>query len=504
MTVLNSKDSTSRLENIRFLEETDPAYYVNLNRPHEDIEQRTKDLDRVFTPARGIRVRQTITASASVEIEVGIYVGTDGVNVSRSNAGAVQTIAIPAASAGQRRADLIYFNLAAGVAVRIAGTEVHTSTAFSPSLWPSLPSGLQGSIPLGILYVSDVPAVFNETISTDIAGRIIDVRPAPGANKTIFSSAIPLTDVTSGSVGTSPLTSRADHRHSLNVDATVPETLDGVKTASPGDSATYARRNHVHALSMEAVIGNILTDISGGSLGSGGKLSHSNHRHPLNVDATNPADISQTAASPGDSATYARRNHVHKLPDHLAKALGFFGASFISNTVSLLGVGVGSTVSSLIQLSTPIVVPANTYPNGVIVFAQAEAFLDITDTADVDWVIELSLSQVAGGGLAKQLSTTNTVGRNPPVVGVLGTLGSPASFGTVRHGDIPGTDGAWGRSHVLFGIWARTGTTNLTNVGGSDFDPTKETSIDFTRVYYSGGTNDTLNIGSRGIYVLGF
>jgi hypothetical protein len=306
------------MENVRLLTETDPSFFAMMNRPHEDIEQRTDDLDRIFTPARGLRVRQVLVATTSVEVEVGIYVDVDGVTVKESNAGVVQTIAVPAASGGQIRADLIYFNLTTGVAARVAGGEVPSATGFSSSLWPTLPSGLAGSIPLGILYVNDVPADFDETLSGNVAGQIIDVRPAIGANRSLFDSTAPLKDVSGGSAGNSVKLSRSNHAHILNTDAVAPETLDSVKAAASGSSTVYSKRDHVHPISIEVAPANILKDASGGSAGSSSKLAKSDHAHNLNVDAVNPTPVSPGGVpAVGTSSAYARRDHAHPMDDDL-------------------------------------------------------------------------------------------------------------------------------------------------------------------------------------------
>lgn len=65
-------------------------------------------------------------------------------------------------------------------------------------------------------------------------------------------SATPLTDSSSGVVGTATAYSREDHRHPLNVDSTNPAALG---TAAPGSAATYARRDHVHPMPSASDVG---------------------------------------------------------------------------------------------------------------------------------------------------------------------------------------------------------------------------------------------------------
>lgn len=316
MSILNVKDS-ARLEVLRLLEPEDPAYFAILNRPHEDLEQRTKDLDRIFTPARGLRVRQTSPVSASVEVETGIILDTNGVTIESANSGAVQTIGpVPAAAAGMIRADLIYFNLLTKTAVRLAGSEVAVGSGFSDSLWPDLPVGLAGAVPLGILYVGENiggSVDFDETITGDSEGQILDVRPAPGVLKHLFETnpANLATDVTSGAVGTLVTVVRADHRHPLNVDGTIPTTMGAGLAASVGAAATYSRRDHRHAITIEANAGVMLQDGTA-SAGSTAEIARADHRHPLNVDAVVPS-LDTAGGAIGGASTYSRRDHRHPL-----------------------------------------------------------------------------------------------------------------------------------------------------------------------------------------------
>lgn len=309
MTVLNNKDS-DRLEVVRPITDSDPIFFPILNRPHEDIEQRTKDLDRIFTPARGLRVRQTSTASTSVEVEVGIYLSTDGVTVNRSNSGSVQTIPIPASGAGQRRIDLIYFNLTTGVAARVASAEFPVATSFDFSLRPDLPAGVD-SVPLALLYVDETPTPFDETITTEDAGKITDVRPAIGADRPLFSTSAPPSDTTSGSAGSATTVSRSDHRHVLNVDGTVPVALD-ISAASAGVSSLYARRDHKHDLDVETTAGNIQSDGTA-AVGSSTKVVRSDHVHPLNVNDGIVPSSDTPGGAVGLQPTYARTDHRHPI-----------------------------------------------------------------------------------------------------------------------------------------------------------------------------------------------
>jgi len=310
MSILGNKDS-NKLETVRHLEAQDQVFWAVLKRPMEDIAQRTNDLDRIFTPARGTRVRQTTTPSSSIEVEIGYYINTDGVTISQSNSGSVQTIAIPAASAGQIRIDLIYFNLSTGLAVRTAGAEIAAGGGFGSAVAPNLPAGLTGAVPLAFLNVDETPTSFAEVITTNVAGRIVDARTIIGGSKPLFSAVAPLSDTTGGSVGSSPAVPRSDHRHALNVDAVNPANLGPSVSASPGSAAIYARRDHTHAVNTETVAGNLQKDGTA-AVGISGNVVRADHVHPSNVDGVLPVALPASGAgSAGSSLVYARRDHVH-------------------------------------------------------------------------------------------------------------------------------------------------------------------------------------------------
>lgn len=312
MTVLHDKDS-QRLENVRHLAASDPVFWAMAKRPAEDLEQRTKDLDQIFTPARGFRVRAEDPVSTQVEVEAGVWV-SGGTSV---NLYAGTSVAVPAAAAGNIRIDLLWFNLDSGAVVRTAGTEQVAATTFPGLTKPDMPSN-EGGVPLAYVYVDDVPADFDDQIAINTAGHIQDVRPAPGFHPFVFEDTVGNlnADTSGGAVGTSAQIARADHQHPLNVDANNPETLSFSSVAAPGSAGVYAQRDHVHALQVETVSGNLRTDIAGGAVGGSTNLVRADHRHPLNInDGTSPTTVvTSGGASPGVDNFYARRDHVHDLP----------------------------------------------------------------------------------------------------------------------------------------------------------------------------------------------
>ena len=230
MPPLGIKDP-SRMETTRFHTATDPLFWSIDNRPLGDIEQRTKDLDRIFTPARGFRPRQTIASSGNIQVEAGVYV-SGGTTI---NQVALSTTAIPAAGAGNIRIDLLWFNLTTGAIVRTAGAEILLGGGFAACVKPSLPASA-GGVPIAYVYVDAGPTAFDESIAVNTAGCIVDIRPGigfhPGYLFEITNANI-LSDVVSGSAGSSAKIVRADHRHNLNVDATNPAQLSASAAATP-------------------------------------------------------------------------------------------------------------------------------------------------------------------------------------------------------------------------------------------------------------------------------
>lgn len=492
MSVLNVKDS-DRLEVVRTYVDTDPVFFSIDNRPIEDLNQRDKDLNRIFTPARGFRVRQTSPASTSVEVEAGVYVSAD-ITI---NQVALSSVAIPGAGVGNIRIDLIWLNLETGAVVRTAGAEIAAGGGFAAAVRPSLPAN-DAAVPLAFVYVNETPTPFNETIAINTAGHIQDIRPAIGTSRRVFEDTAGniLTDSAGGSVGTSTKVVRADHRHPLNVDGTVPTALGPSVAAAVGSSNSYSRRDHAHAIATEAVAAAFLTDVSGGSAGSSANFPRADHRHPLNVDGTVPSEASFTAASAGSAATYSRADHVHLLPTLLQKAMVFYGAISATSVVSRTTTGSSSIATG------GVTVPANTFRNGLFVLAMVETLA----FNDVEMVIEAKMDQTAGGGSAKQFAAspnTSVTSRSASVtVGALANLGSPSmktGMGANDDADEVST------SVMGLGIWAKAGTTGLSGIGSLDWDPTKATLVDFTNLYstFTGGTSHCA-VGVRSLIIVGF
>jgi hypothetical protein len=360
MSVLWSKDATTRLEDVRFFVGNDKLYHSIDNKPLWDLEQRDLDLDRFNRPARGLRVRQSLPADSLVDVEEGWYIATDGVTVTKY-AGAVGIVINATSAANRFRFDLIYFSLATGTYGRVSGSE--TLGGF-PATFPAIPAN-RSVIPLAILYVDNSLTSFNESISPGLPGAILDVRPALGANKWLFetNSANILADG-AVSVGTLYTVARANHVHALNSSAgTAPETLDLNKSAtgSAGGGTLYSIVDHVHDLDMTALASH--TKDGTKAIGTSNKLVRGDHYHDLNVDASGPERVGEYGAVPGPGVmtAYSRHDHSHRIPDW---SIALY-KSFIDTTTTI-SIPAGTTFTD-ISFPTNIVVPANTFPNGIIV-----------------------------------------------------------------------------------------------------------------------------------------
>lgn len=307
MAVLGIKDPTTKLEDVRQYIASDKNYFSILNRPIQDMLQRDEDLDRIHTPSRGIRARATDPTTDQIEIEVGTY--TFGITISQF---AGTTLAsVPVASAGNKRIDLLYFRIDTGTVVRSPSAE---AANYGAVVKINLPAGLD-TIPLAYIYVGETGPDFQDGLAVDTDGAIEDLRPAPGASmgrqlETVASNM--LSDVSGGSAGIAETVARSDHRHVLNVDATLPTSLTPGNTASAGAAGTYALIDHIHLIPTEANPAALLSDVSGGSAGVGATFPRVDHRHALTALGGAPgADAG--AGSAGASALYARSDHFHVL-----------------------------------------------------------------------------------------------------------------------------------------------------------------------------------------------
>jgi hypothetical protein len=313
MTVLSAKDA-DRLETVRPYG-VEPGHAAVFNRPIEDLEQRTKDLDLMFLPARGFRVRQQIPATATVESEPGVWI-SGGLQINQVG---LRTVAINPAGVGNIRIDLLWLNLTNGNLQCVESSELPVASGFAALTRPQLPSN-SGAIPLAYVYVDADGTPFADTIALNTAGHIQDVRPGLGfvpAHE--LGTTAPLKDQGSGNLGTAWKLSRADHAHALNVDSNTPAEISppGVGPKGP-PASTYARRDHVHDLTMNEAPSNLKADVASGSPSVDGakSLSRADHAHPANVGTTLGTQIVDPGVGgvPGTSAEYARQDHAHDLP----------------------------------------------------------------------------------------------------------------------------------------------------------------------------------------------
>lgn len=315
MAVPSAKDSTG-LETIRFHTEEQIVFAETDNMPLEDLAQRDADLERIFRPARGLRVEQTGTASDSVVVEPGRYLS--GLTLVAFAGTTVGPITTP--SAATIRIDLVWFNLESGAVVVTAGTPGAIGGGFASLTRPDLPANT-GAIPLAFLYVGESGAAtiaFSRATALNVAGHIEDVRQAmglaPTANRWEETVGNLATDVSGGSLGTRPRHARSDHRHPLNVDATVPTSLTAGATAAVGTAGTYARRDHAHGVPVATLATVLVADSAGGAVGASGLLVRADHSHPLNLGIGVGQPSTELVGTAGVSDRYARADHVHQNP----------------------------------------------------------------------------------------------------------------------------------------------------------------------------------------------
>lgn len=484
MSILNNKDS-DRLETLRPYEASDPLYFSVLNRPLEDLNQRDDDNNNHFFPARGFRCRQVTIPVGSVEVESGIYWTSDTSTATT----AVQTLVIPAATVGNIRIDFIYLNLATGVASRATGAEILAGGGFGAAVPAAIPAN-DGIIPLAYLYVDDGPTAFDELIPINTAGHIRDTRPALGTQLRLFENdASKFAPDGTAALGVRTRVPRSDHVHPSNVNNTNPATLGPSIAAAPGVSLVYPRLDHVHPVNTETDANAFMKDLPGGAPGTSVNFPRSDHQHALNVDAVVPATISRYTASTGAAAAYARRDHIHNLPTSLIQAITFFGTRADATTYS--------SITSTAINTGGLTVSANTFNRGIIVISQVE--WEVINESSL--LLELKMTQPAG--LSK-----SPAGPGPFHTNRVATLAGDA--GLTSLGFLPqiiGTATNDGENfdhevNTMVFMWVSAVVSNIIGCGGGDWDPTKDTTVDWNRIYGHVGSNNFMY--RRNIMVFGF
>ena len=314
MSIVGNKDAR-RMEVVRYLEEGEDMYYSVLNRPVEDVEQRTKDLNKQLRPARAFEVHQTFPASTNVQVAAGWYMQEENTKPRYwPETGDTDIIAIPAAGAATYRCDLISIHPATGVLYRSQGSvEVNWANAWTNRA--RLPKTTTGRIPLAYVYVDDTGGVIRDTTAINNNGHIRDVRSSFAAGRRVFEddSSYFLSDVVSGNHGTSFKIARGDHKHPVNAGSAVPQNLSPDNVAADGTTEVYSRNDHVHSVTLETGAANLKEDVNGASVGVANKFVRSDHQHPLNVPIFGvPTPVNGgVLGDQGVSNQYARLDHRH-------------------------------------------------------------------------------------------------------------------------------------------------------------------------------------------------
>lgn len=325
MSILDAKDA-NRLETVRYLrDDIDPWFAPVLNRPLEDIRQRTVDVHTLFFPARGLYVHGP--TSESVIVDPG-YVSLDyRANPSYYAGGSV--VLFPAAP-GQRRIDLVYYDaeaLSVGVS---SGVEVSDTTSWSALFADKSKLGILpfGSVvlPLAYTYVDSTPGrVYSVYTDSASAGHIRPARLSPGAGNLLYSDldADMLTDASGGATGSSEKLVRVGHRHPLLYNATDPPTLLVEGSSGQGSVNSYALIGHTHPLQM--LNNSLLLDSSDGSAYIGDSNDYTfvrgDHSHPQIHGSSLPTALEAgVAANPGSAVPPVLLAHAdHEHPVSISK-----------------------------------------------------------------------------------------------------------------------------------------------------------------------------------------
>jgi hypothetical protein len=333
MSVLNIKDS-NRLEVLRPHTADDPVYYTVMNRPLEDLEQRTDDLNSLMAPAHGLLVHETSVPSKSVEVSAGVYMDGDTNPLYFPQSAVGDTLTFVDAPAGFFRVDLIYFNLENGTIGQVDGTQTNVSWAVAWTNRGVAP--LTGTVvPLAYVYVPDTAAtVYQDGLTGNTAGRIRDARLSFEAGIRLFEDTVGTLnqDVSGGAIGTSQRTARADHSHPVNVDATNASTLSPDTAGSAGVSTIYSRSDHAHYITPENNPANLMVDLHGGALGVNDSVARGDHQHPLLTSG-----LPQNVGS--GSSNIAGTNNVYQSADHRHAVTGLNWSYWVQNLTWSVGGG---------------------------------------------------------------------------------------------------------------------------------------------------------------------
>jgi hypothetical protein len=336
MTILNDKDATTRIENVRyFRKKKDPPYSDVLNRPLEDLEERSNDVWDIMEPAKQLYVHQKATPSLTVEVEPGWIFneqsfGTDTSPIYFPG----QDVTVALCAPNKIRMDLVYFDRSANNVKVVTGTEVQESTGFT-GLWDEptplravLPTAHVNLIPLAYLYVgSRATETFQDAALITAAGHIRDCRMGSNVNWNLTGGTPELlADTPGGSAGTIQKVARGNHRHPVNLptsgvtgSAAKTERLEFNNVRAPGTENTYSRIDHVHDLNYSGTYNDFEEDyiyFGTGQVGSLNDLARADHGHPLHFDPANPlpADLHTSLGNyygVNSGNYYARHDHRH-------------------------------------------------------------------------------------------------------------------------------------------------------------------------------------------------
>jgi hypothetical protein len=336
MPVLNDKDATTRIENVRYLRQTkDPPHAAVLNRPLYDLEERSNDVWDIMDVAKQFYVHQEAAASFSVVVEPGwSFLEEDFGTAADPTYFPGGTVTVLMSAPNKIRMDLVYYNKETNTVDVITGTEVQESTGWA-GLWDEptplraiLPAGNTSFVPLAYLYVgSRATETFQDAALITAAGHIRDCRFGSHVHWHITGNVSEmLADTPGGSAGTQPRVSRSDHRHPNNLpptgvtgSAAVVSQLSHNNTRQTGTSDLYAMADHKHDMLMAdnvALQFEDRTTTSAGLAGSGVRLARSDHQHPLHFQTDPilkvPGDIdTNLGVWRGSGNYYARHDHRH-------------------------------------------------------------------------------------------------------------------------------------------------------------------------------------------------
>jgi len=230
------------------------------------------------------------------------------------------------------------------------------------------------------------------------------------------------------------------------------------------------------------------------------------YANKVGVGAGNVIDISNSGSG-FDIAGNSNNWHVSKLGAAVFQSLLIHGLP----TFHFLGGRSNMSASTGVFTSGPVAcgigsftVSANSFNNGIIVFAWAELTTEAISSGVFNIALEVVLTQgITNKRIAPNVNALDILTNTSPGGSGFADLGGAPLYIANAASPSP-TNTYMGHTLLTVGVWAKSGFA-LFGMGGSDWNPAASTSIDFGNVYVGKvGGGGQGKVGGRGFLIAGF